>query len=80
MECGLGMSGIVYCTWTVDFDAQGGYFWMHSDTPSFGSYRCEGSQILSTRGSPPRASRASICDPQNDRLTWFGVAYAPCPR
>jgi hypothetical protein len=75
MECGLAPGGIVYCTWTIDFNAQGGYYWFHSDTPSFGSYRCEGAQIIDTTFNPTRV--AGQYDPQSDRVTWFGAAYAP---
>jgi hypothetical protein len=78
MECGFGMSGIVYCTWTVDFNAQGGYFWHHSDTPYGGAYRCEGAQILATRPGG-LLSVAGQYDSQNERLTWFGAPYAPLP-
>ena len=61
MECGTDMGSIFYCTWTIDFDTQGGYFWMHSDTPTSGTYRCEGSQILDTRFAP--ASVAGVIAP-----------------
>jgi hypothetical protein len=77
MECGTNMGSIVYCTWTIDFDTQGRYFWMRSDAPWSGTYRCEGSQILDTRFPPPTV--AGQYDQQNDRLTWYDAAYAPSP-
>jgi hypothetical protein len=76
MECGFGMNGIVYCTWTIDFNTQGGYQWMHSDTPRSAGYRCEGTQIIDLWTTPRVAGEY---DPQLDRLTWHGAAYAPLP-
>lgn len=70
-ECGLGPSGLVYCTWSIVFAADQTFSWMHSDYGVQGTYACNGAAITGSSGD-----RGTL-DFQTGLLTWDGVAYAP---
>jgi hypothetical protein len=71
LECGLGPDGVELCNWTVAFDFDGTFIWMHSDVGEGGTYACADGAITVTDGPQIVVDY----DVDADILTWDGVQY-----
>jgi hypothetical protein len=73
MECGLGVSGVIYCNWSLAFTTSGWWYWDHSDKQESGMYSCSGSSVMTVALN----SLIAQYDAQSDSLTFEGVVYLP---
>lgn len=71
LECGLTPEGPVLCNWSIAFDTNGDYLWMHSDVGEGSSYTCEDGVLNAQVVDGIEYS----FDVESGILTWDGVEY-----
>ena len=71
LECGLGPTGEALCHWSLRFDVDGTFDWMHSDYGTTGEWTCADGEITAT--SHGDTFSGTISD--ETHLSWDGVDY-----
>jgi hypothetical protein len=82
LECGLGPSGPVPCTWAIVFTPknsdESSFSWHHSDVQETGTVRCVGGKLTGTPASLS-GTYAGKWDEATGKLVWESVDYVAKP-